>query len=144
MYQGSVSNLANLLKNDINLKREFDENHKLKNDPRVTPFGNFLRKTSLDELPQFINVLCGTMSVVGPRPIVEKEKVRYGKEIDQLLSVKPGITGLWQIKGRSELSYKKRKELDLHYIKNTSLILDLYIIIKTFFVLINPKNKGAF
>ena len=110
MYQGSVRNLAELLKNDISLKKEFDETHKLKNDPRITPFGDFLRKTSIDELPQFINVLLGTMSVVGPRPIVEKEKIRYGKDIDQLLSVKPGITGLWQTKGRSELTYKKRKQ----------------------------------
>ncbi len=144
MYQGSVGDLAELLKNDISLKKEFDETHKLKNDPRITPFGNFLRKTSIDELPQFINVLLGTMSVVGPRPIVEKEKIRYGKDIHQLLSVKPGITGLWQTKGRSELTYKKRKQLDIYYTKNNSFILDFYIIIKTFFVLLFPKNKGAF
>lgn len=144
MYQGSVGDLAELLKNDISLKKEFDETHKLKNDPRITPFGNFLRKTSIDELPQFINVLLGTMSVVGPRPIVEKEKIRYGKDIHQLLSVKPGITGLWQTKGRSELTYKKRKQLDIYYTKNNSFILDFYIIIKTFFVLLFPKDKGAF
>ena len=144
MYEGSVGNLAELLKNDISLKKEFDETHKLKNDPRITPFGDFLRKTSIDELPQFINVLLGTMSVVGPRPIVEKEKIRYGKDIHQLLSVKPGITGLWQTKGRSELTYKKRKQLDIYYTKNNSFILDFYIIIRTFFVLFYPKNKGAF
>ena len=84
------------------------------------------------------------MSVVGPRPIVEKEKIRYGKDIHQLLSVKPGITGLWQTKGRSELTYKKRKQLDIYYTKNNSFILDFYIIIRTFFVLFYPKNKGAF
>ena len=144
MYEGSVGNLAELLKNDISLKKEFDETHKLKNDPRITPLGNFLRKTSIDELPQFINVLLGTMSVVGPRPIVEKEKIRYGKDIDQLLSVKPGITGLWQTKGRSELTYKKREQLDIYYTRNNSFILDFYIIMRTFIVLFYPKNKGAF
>lgn len=144
MILGSDKLLTDLLKNNLELKKEFERIFKLKNDPRMTSFGKFLRKTSLDELPQFINVITGQMSVVGPRPIVEDEKVRYGEEMLNLLSVKPGITGLWQVEGRSSLSYVDRKKLDLYYANNISLKLDLYIFFKTIFVLIFPKNKGAF
>jgi len=105
--------LNNLILKDKKLRKEFKKTQKLKNDPRITPIGKFLRKTSLDELPQFLNVLKGEMSLIGPRPIVEEEKIRYGKNLNKVLSIKPGITGLWQVSGRNKLSYKRRIKLDL-------------------------------
>lgn len=111
---------------------EFQSTFKLKNDPRVTPFGNILRKTSLDELPQFINVLKGDMSIVGPRPITREELAKYGKYTDMLLSVKPGITGLWQISGRNNVSYEDRIFLDIDYVQNCSFLMDVKIFLKTF------------
>lgn len=144
MYTNSDKALEKLLKDDVNLTKEFKENFKIRKDPRVTPFGKILRKTSLDEFPQFINVIKGEMSIIGPRPIVEEEKKRYGKQVDNLLLVKPGITGLWQVKGRSKLSYKDRKKLDIYYVKNISIFLDIYIFLKTIIVILFPFNKGAF
>jgi len=113
-------------------KIEFESSYKLKKDPRVTPFGGFLRKTSLDELPQIFNVLKGEMSFVGPRPIVREECAKYGKYAELLMSVKPGITGLWQISGRNSISYENRVKLDVHYIKNNNFLFDLKIFFKTF------------
>ena len=136
--------LKNLLEKNIKIRKEFQDTQKIKNDPRITTIGKFLRKTILDELPQFINVLKMEMSVIGPRPIVEDEIPRYTSSIQKVVSIKPGITGLWQVEGRSTLSYVDRKKLDLYYAKNISLKLDLYIFFKTIFVLIFPKNKGAF
>ena len=121
MYLDSEKKLYDILNKDDELKKEFEEKFKLTKDPRITSIGKFLRRTSLDELPQFLNVFLGQMSVIGPRPIVEKEQKRYGKEIINLLSVKPGITGLWQVEGRSNLKYSQRKELDLYYVKNKIL-----------------------
>lgn len=122
-------------------KKEFEENFKLENDPRITKIGNFLRKTSLDELPQLFNILLGNMSVVGPRPIVQKELDKYSIYGDKLLSVKPGLTGMWQANGRSNTSYEARVEMDMEYIDNRSFWLDLKIIFKT--VLSVLKREGA-
>ena len=107
MYPEAKDILKNLLNKDEKIKKEFEETHKIKNDPRITSVGKLLRKTSLDELPQFINVLRNEMSIVGPRPIVKAEKKKYGKNLIKLLSIKPGITGLWQVSGRNNLTYKK-------------------------------------
>ena len=136
--------LENLLINDEKLKMEFEQNHKIKNDPRITTIGKFLRKTSLDELPQFINVLKNEMSVVGPRPIVNKEKKKYGKNLKKVLSVRPGITGLWQVSGRNNLTYKTRIKLDLNYIENYNLLMDIRILIRTIGVILFPLDRGAY
>ncbi len=136
--------LKNLIINDKKLRREFYETHKLKNDPRITKIGRFLRKTSLDELPQFINVLKLEMSIVGPRPIVKKELEKYGDSITNVLSIKPGITGLWQISGRNNLSYKRRVFLDCLYVKNFNFLGDFKIILRTFGVILFPNDRGAY
>jgi len=112
----------------------------LKNDPRVTSFGKFLRKTSIDELPQLINVLKGEISLVGPRPIVKEELKKYGNYQQQRLILKPGITGLWQVSGRSDLSYSERAKLDTYYIENWSLLLDIQILLKTLLVFFRVKD----
>lgn len=111
--------------------REWQANHKLKNDPRVTRFGRFLRATSLDELPQLFNVLRGDMSCVGPRPIVFAELKRYGPSASVYFKVRPGLTGLWQVSGRSGLSYADRVALDRHYVLHRSLVVDLMILART-------------
>ena len=136
--------LENLLDNNELIKHEYEKTHKIKNDPRITRIGYFLRKTSLDELPQFLNVLKLEMSVIGPRPIVEKEIVKYDNSISKVLSIKPGITGLWQVSGRNNLSYKKRVFLDCLYVEQFNLLMDLRIIIRTFGVLIFPMDRGAY
>ena len=129
---------------DSLLKKEFEETHKIKNDPRITTIGKLLRKTSLDELPQFINVLKGEMSIIGPRPIVKEEKKKYGKNLKKVLSIKPGITGLWQVSGRNNLTYKRRVMLDLNYVENYNLIMDLRILLRTFGVVLFPLDRGAY
>ena len=134
----------NLIRKNELLKKEFEENHKLKNDPRITSIGKFLRKTSLDEIPQFINVLRLEMSIVGPRPIVEDEIKKYGDSICKVLSIKPGITGLWQVSGRNNLSYQRRVFLDYLYVNNISLLIDLRIILRTFGVILFPHDRGAY
>ena len=123
-------------------RAEWRATHKLKCDPRVTPVGRFLRKTSLDELPQLWNVLNGTMSVVGPRPIVAAEVEKYGEQFWDYCAVKPGITGLWQVSGRSELSYAQRVELDRHYSQNWSLRTDARILARTWSSVVN--RDGAY
>ncbi len=127
---------------DAGLCAEWRENFKLRKDPRLTRVGAFLRRTSLDELPQFINVIKGDMSLVGPRPIVEEETERYGDTYDLYARVKPGITGLWQVSGRSQLSYTRRVELDHYYIYNWSIWLDIYIITRTPHAMLS--GKGAY
>lgn len=112
-------------------KKEFKENFKLENDPRVTRVGKILRKTSLDELPQIINILKGEMSIIGPRPIVKNELEKYGKNQERFLSVAPGLTGYWAANGRSDVSYEERMALELYYVDNRSLLLDLKIFLKT-------------
>ncbi len=124
------------------LRAEWERHGKLRNDPRVTPIGRFLRRTSLDELPQLWNVLRGDMSLVGPRPIPVYETDRYCEHFPLYLKVRPGITGLWQISGRSDLSYNHRMELDAYYVRNWSLWLDLHILLQTIGVVL--FRKGAY
>lgn len=122
-------------------KKEFYKNFKLDNDPRITKVGSFIRKTSLDELPQLINIIKGEMSIVGPRPIVEKEIEKYNGYAEKVFSVKPGLTGYWQANGRSDTDYDERIEMDIYYLRNRSLSMDIKIIIKTFIAVI--KKEGA-
>ena len=136
--------LAQVLERSPEMRAEFERDFKLRNDPRITPIGRFLRRSSLDELPQFLNVLRGEMSVVGPRPIVSKEIARYGDYMDEVLAVRPGLTGLWQVSGRNNLSYPKRVRLDLAYARGRSFLLDLAIILRTFGVLLLPMDRGAY
>ena len=122
-------------------KKEYYENFKLDNDPRVTRVGNFIRKTSLDELPQLINIIKGDMSVVGPRPIVEKEIKKYGQYFNKVFSVKGGLTGYWQANGRSDTTYAERVQMDCYYVDNRSFLFDMKIIFKTVVSVI--KKEGA-
>lgn len=120
---------------------EYEKNRKLTNDPRITPIGKFIRKTSLDEFPQFINVLKGDMSLVGPRPYLPREKESIGDSYTSIIKQKPGITGYWQVSGRSNTSFKKRVELESYYSNHSSLALDLKIFLKTFKLMI--FSEGA-
>ena len=122
-------------------KKEYYTNFKLENDPRITKIGSFLRKTSLDELPQLFNILKGDMSVIGPRPIVKKEIEKYGEYATKLFTVTPGLTGYWQANGRSHTSYEERIKMDMYYIDNASIGLDLKILLKTVFSVL--KEEGA-
>lgn len=140
MYSDSKERLEELLKDPIILK-EWNENFKLDNDPRITKIGNFLRKTSLDELPQLINIITGDMSIVGPRPIIDGEIDKYGKMKEKFLSVKPGLTGWWACNGRSQTNYADRIRLEMYYVNHQSIGLDLKIIFKTFISVI--KRDGA-
>ena len=124
--------LEQMLAENPELQAEWKKNFKLENDPRITKIGHFLRKTSLDELPQFINVLKGEMALIGPRPIVEKEVAYYGEDYATFSSVRPGITGLWQVSGRSDIDYEDRVALDVFYVNNWSVWMDLYIFVATF------------
>lgn len=123
--------LAAHLAADPAARREWEETHKLTHDPRVTPLGRILRKTSLDELPQLINVLRGEMSLVGPRPIVQAEVARYGSAFPACFAVPPGVTGLWQVSGRSDTTYAERVALDLDYASRWSLTRDIAILVRT-------------
>jgi undecaprenyl-phosphate galactose phosphotransferase len=143
MYENADEMLKKILENDENLKKEWETYYKLKNDPRITPIGKILRKFSLDELPQFFNVLKGDLSVVGPRPVVKDELEKYYGEFKKFyLAVKPGITGLWQVSGRNNTTYEDRVKLDTIYVINWSLWLDIIIILKTLKVII--KKEGAY
>ena len=144
MHPEAQDMLENIMLNNEKLRKEFQETQKLKNDPRITVIGNFLRKTSLDEVPQFLNVIRKEMSIVGPRPIVEEEKHKYGNVFSKVISVNPGITGLWQVSGRNNLTYKKRIYLDELYVNNINLLMDIRIIIRTFGVILFPKDRGAY
>ena len=142
MVTNSKEVLEELLKADPESKAEWDETFKLKNDPRITKIGHFLRKTSLDELPQLFNVLKGEMSLVGPRPIITDELVRYNEQVDYYLLSKPGMTGLWQVSGRSDVDYETRVYLDAWYVKNWSMWNDIAILFKTIAVVV--KKDGAY
>ena len=144
MYKDADDLLPNLLEKYPLMRKEFEKDFKLRHDPRITKLGRFLRRSSLDELPQFFNVLRGEMSVVGPRPIVSNEIIKYGLYMEEVISVRPGLTGLWQVSGRNNLSYKKRVKLDLVYARNRNFLLDLEIIILTVGVLLFPMDRGAF
>ena len=123
--------LAQILATSPEALAEWQRDHKLKNDPRITPIGKFLRASSIDELPQFINVLRGQMSVVGPRPIVAAEMERYGRYFHHYCGVRPGITGLWQVSGRSDVNYRRRVAMDVRYVMRRSFFLNLRIIVLT-------------
>ncbi|MCM3023150.1 sugar transferase [Heyndrickxia ginsengihumi] len=133
-----------LKENKVLYQKYIKNNYKLEpeEDPRITKLGGFLRKTSLDELPQLINVLQGKMSLVGPRPVVEEELIEYGSQTARFLSVKPGVTGYWQISGRSSIGYPERVKLELYYVDNKSMLFDLKILIKT--IITVAIKKGAY
>ena len=134
--------LTNLLESNPDLQAQWLKEHKLKDDPRISPLGEFLRRTSMDELPQLFNVLKNEMSLVGPRPIVEEELEKYGLEKSYYLMVRPGMTGLWQVSGRNDVDYDTRVYLDAWYVKNWSLWYDLAILVKTFKVVL--WRRGAY
>ena len=134
--------LQNHFKDNKNAKIEWEQNQKLKNDPRITMVGYFLREFSLDEVPQILNILKGDMSFVGPRPIVQKEIDKYGEVFNDYVRHKPGLTGLWQVSGRNNRTYKERVEMDLYYMENKSLWLDLKILVKTIPAVL--LRKGAY
>ena len=144
-FRSMIMNADEKLRNNEELYRKYIENnYKLEpyEDPRITKLGRILRNTSLDEFPQLLNVLKGEMSLVGPRPIVKEELVEYKNRKEEFLSVKPGITGYWQVKGRSNIGYPERVEFELHYIKHQSLLLDLKILLQTIVVIFT--KKGAY
>lgn len=134
--------LRDVLARDPELMREWVQYRKLRRDPRITFVGRYLRRSSLDELPQLWNVLRGEMSLVGPRPIVREELLRYGRKVREYQAVAPGITGLWQVMGRNDTNYRRRVALDTYYVRNRSLSLDIYILLKTTVVVIG--GNGAY
>jgi len=145
-FRTMVPNAEQVLKRYLDespeLKAEWLATHKLKRDPRVTRVGAILRKFSLDELPQFWNILVGDMSLIGPRPIVDAEIEKYGKCFELYIQARPGLTGLWQVSGRSDTTYKQRVELDEYYLLNRSIKLDFQILLKTVYVVLG--RKGAY
>lgn len=142
MIEDAEDVLQELLESDPQIRREFEQTYKIKNDPRVTRFGRWLRKTSLDEVPQVLNVLKGDMSWVGPRAVRPDELKMYGESAAAFLTAIPGLTGLWQVSGRSRLSYEDRVRLDMRYIEKASFWLDLAIILRTVPVMLT--GDGAF
>ena len=141
MVVGADEILKKLLDENEDLRKEFEETRKLQDDPRITKVGRFLRKTSLDEFPQFINVLKGEMSLVGPRAVIDGEIEKFGEHKEEVLSVKPGITGYWAANGRSNTSYDERVEMETYYANNISILLDIQILLKTVISVI--KKEGA-
>jgi lipopolysaccharide/colanic/teichoic acid biosynthesis glycosyltransferase len=144
MVRNADELLVDLMSTSPQMREEFETNFKLKSDPRITPIGRFLRITSLDEFPQFWNVLVGDMSVVGPRPLVVEELPKYGTHIDKVLTIRPGITGLWQVSGRNDIPYPQRIRIDVYYASCHNFLLDLWIIVKTIGVVLFPRNNGAY
>lgn len=144
MVQNADQVLEKLMEENPHLRQEFEANFKLKDDPRITWIGKFLRITSLDEFPQFWNVLKGDMSIVGPRPLVAEELSQYGHSIDKVLTVRPGITGLWQVSGRNDIPYPQRVKIDVYYASHRYWWLDIWIIIKTIGIILFPYKNGAY
>lgn len=142
MYVHGEDRLREILDSDAELAREWQISQKLTNDPRVTPLGRFLRVSSLDELPQLVNVLIGEMSLVGPRPIVMAEAERYGRFFWHYAEVKPGLTGLWQISGRSDCSYRRRIAADIYYCRSKSLVFDLKVMVATIPAVLLARGAG--
>ncbi len=136
--------LESMIADSPQMRTEFEDNFKLRDDPRVTWIGRFLRLTSLDEFPQFWNVLTGDMSVVGPRPLVPEELHKYGHRIDKVLTIRPGITGLWQVSGRNDIPYPQRVQIDVYYVNARNWLLDIWVIVKTIGVVVFPRNNGAY
>jgi lipopolysaccharide/colanic/teichoic acid biosynthesis glycosyltransferase len=136
MVVGADKVLKQVLARNPELRREWMRSQKLRKDPRITRVGAFLRRTSLDELPQLWNVIRGDMSLVGPRPVVKEELPKYGRQVRHYLSVTPGVTGLWQVMGRNTTTYKRRVALDAYYARKQSLWLDVRILMKTLSVVI--------
>lgn len=132
--------LDSILEKNPDIRAEWEAAHKLKNDPRITGIGKFLRKTSLDELPQLLNILMGEMSFIGPRPVTKSEEQKYGENFNYIFSVKPGISGMWQVSGRSDTDYSERVAFDSYYIQNWSLWLDIWLIFKTIGVVFSGKG----
>jgi Undecaprenyl-phosphate galactose phosphotransferase WbaP len=141
MVPNSSEVLAKLLRSDPKASREWAESQKLHNDPRITPLGRLLRSSSLDELPQLINVLRGEMSIVGPRPIVDAEITRYGQEFERYCACRPGLTGLWQVSGRSDTSYQDRVKFDCAYVSDWSLWLDMAIVVRTIPAVLSQRGS---
>ena len=141
MMVGAEEELEKLLAENEEIRKEYDENKKIKDDPRITKVGRVLRKTSLDEFPQFVNILKGEMSLVGPRPYLERERKDMGEAYEKIISMKPGLTGLWQISGRSDINFNDRVELDVEYYNNNSFWGDIKIILRTVTTVL--KRKGA-
>jgi lipopolysaccharide/colanic/teichoic acid biosynthesis glycosyltransferase len=144
MVENADEMLGDIMSTSPQLREEFEDNFKLKKDPRITGIGKFLRLTSLDEFPQFWNVLKGDMSVVGPRPLVPEELHKYGHHMDKVLTIRPGITGLWQVSGRNDIPYPLRVQMDVYYVNFRNFWLDLWLIVKTIGVIVFPKNNGAY
>lgn len=144
MVENADEILLDIMASSPALRQEFEDNFKLKQDPRITMIGRFLRLTSLDEFPQFWNVLKGDMSVVGPRPLVPEELPKYGRYMDKVLTIRPGITGLWQVSGRNDIPYDRRVQMDVYYVNSRNLWIDLWLVMKTIGVIVFPKNNGAY
>ena len=140
MVRNSDQVLHELLSTNAAARAEWERDHKLRNDPRITGIGDFLRRTSLDELPQLFNILRGEMHFVGPRPVTVGELRRYGARKRHYLSVKPGLTGLWQVSGRNNTTYDERVELDSQYVERRTPLFDTWIIFRTFKVLITREG----
>ena len=143
MVVDSDRRLQEYLRANPEAANEWEETHKLKHDPRVTKIGAFLRKTSLDELPQLFNVIRGQMSLVGPRPIVDEEVIKYDVFFSDYTMVRPGMTGLWQTSGRSDTSYSRRVRLDAWYVRNWNIWLDISLLVKTVRVVLS-SHSGAY
>ena len=143
MVVDSDRRLQEYLRANPEAAKEWEETHKLKHDPRVTKIGAFLRKTSLDELPQLFNVIRGQMSLVGPRPIVDEEVIKYDVFFSDYTMVRPGMTGLWQTSGRSDTSYSRRVRLDAWYVRNWNIWLDISLLVKTVRVVLS-SHSGAY
>ena len=142
MYEDSDTLLDEYLSANGEARDEWVRTQKLRDDPRVTPIGKLLRKTSLDEIPQLLNVLAGDMSLVGPRPIVDEERAKYGQYFRTYTYALPGITGLWQVSGRCDVDYSERVQMDVQYVEQWSLWMELKILLKTFKVILH--SKGAY
>lgn len=141
MLPDAEQRLKELLDRDPAARQQWEASRKLDRDPRITPFGSFLRRSSLDELPQLFNVLSGTMSLVGPRPVPRAELELYGQSRGYYLAMTPGVTGLWQVSGRNQLSYDQRVALDRHYAENLSFGMDLSILVRTVGVVLKATGK---
>jgi exopolysaccharide production protein ExoY len=142
MYEDSDHLLEQRLSTSAEAREEWARAQKLKDDPRVTPIGKMLRKTSLDEIPQLLNVLAGEMSIVGPRPIVDEERPKYGKYFSTYTHALPGITGLWQVSGRCDVDYPERVLMDVQYVEQWSLRMEIKILLKTVYVILH--SRGAY